>query len=407
MKNPYTLWINQVSESDGTSKRYMTDIQHFAAWSLESYGINVQRLPVRWRQAKYKGEAERERFLDELKDIVKDYFAQLKREYAPLSVNRGMSVIMSFLHNFDIPIKPMRLRHPYVIYHNRDITKEEMRLILEHSDVRNRAIDLMLYESGMRPDTLANLRFKHIKGEFLANRIPMKIDLTEDILKCRVSERWTFIGEEGFEALKKYLVTRLPLKDEDYVFVSEKPPGRKLKSNALSQAFNKMVQKLRLAISQGKGKPKPLRLYCLKKAFRKFMLVEEAYKEFWMGRSGNEAPAITGASIHYISRDVEYHRQLYAQGYEGLRLHPPSSGLQTMVNKLTAQNQDLRERLERLENTDPLLTDIKEICQLPGAREFFTGIVTDTKTKLAEMLQKQKGLLDQKSAEGETAVPHG
>jgi len=372
-----------VSESDGTSKRYLIDIQQFEAWSLENYGINAKELPTKWRQAKYAGEAERERFLDELKDLVKDYFAHLKREYTPFSVNRGMSIVMSFLHNFDIPIKPIRLRHPYVIYHNRDITKEEIRLILEHSDVRNRAIDLMLYESGMRPDTLVNLRFKHIKDEFLANRVPMKIDLTEDILKCRVSERWAFIGEEGHEALKKYLTTRLPLKNDDYVFVSEKPLGRRLKPGALSQAFNKMVQKLRLAESQGKGKPKPLRLYCLKKAFRKFMLVEEAYKEFWMGRSGNEAPTITGASIHYVSRDVEYHRKLYAQGYEGLRLYSENVDLKARVKELEAN-------VERLEKTLPLLKDIEQLSRLPGLREAFETIVDQAKDVLAQKLKREK-----------------
>jgi len=390
MKNPYELWINQVSESEGTSRRYMGDIQNFEAWCLENYGINVKELPARWREAKYEGEAARERFLDELKDMVKDYFAYLKRGYAPLSVNRGMSVVMSFLHNFDVPIKPVRLKHPYVVYHNRDITKDEIRLVLDHSDVRNRAIDLMLYESGMRPDTLVNLRFKHIRDEFLSGRVPMKIDLTEDILKCRVSERWTFIGEEGFEALKKYLATRIPLKDDDYVFVSEKPPGRRLKSNATSQAFNKMVQFLRLAVSQGKGKPKPLRLYCLKKAFRKFMLVEEAYKEFWMGRSGNEAPGITGASIHYVSSDVEFHRKLYAQGYEGLRLYPPKSELQTMVNKLTAENLDLKSRVKRLEETSPLLKDIEQLSRLPGLREAFESIVNQAKAILAQKLKREK-----------------
>ena len=331
VRDPYELWLNQVTESETTKRRHLQDILKFEKWAYDNYGLDVKSLPLKWRQAKYNGEVEKEKFLDQLNDVLRDYFAFLKGRVTPLSVKRKMSTVMSFLHTFDIPAKPLRIRYPYVVYHNRDITKDELRLIVEASDPRDRAIWLILYESGMRPQTLAKLKWKHIKADF--GNIPMKIDLTSDILKCRVSQRWTFIGEDGVKALKTYLASRLPLKDDDFIFVTEKPSNKPLTAQAMSQAFNMIVKKLKLAKGEGR-KPKELRLYCLRKAFRKYMAsaIDSAYVEFWMGH--------TSTATHYLSMDIEFHRQLYKKGYENLRLYQP-----THIEKLIAEQ---REEIERL-----------------------------------------------------------
>lgn len=351
-RSPYDLWLNMVAESVKTRSGYLKTINAFESWAKENYGLDVEAIPKDWREAKYAGGVAQEKFLDVLRDILKDYFAWLKGLYTPMTVNRSMSTVMSYLHAFDVPVKPIRLKHAYVTYHNRDLAKEDIRRILDHSSIRNRAIYLVLYETGMRPDTLTNLKWRHVKDEFLGHKIPMKIELTSDILKCRVSERWTFIGKEGFEALKKYLTTRLPLKEEDYLFVKEKgckDPGGQFGQTALSQAFNKMVKKLGIAESRGKM-PKDIRLYCLRKAFRKYMQTEEAYKEFWMGH--------TSTATHYVSRDPEYHRQLYAQGYENLRLYRPEADHETVV-RLMKENMELKQRVDRLETILEEFADLK------------------------------------------------
>lgn len=343
MRDPYELWLNQVSESKVTHDKHLDAIKTFENWIRENYGLDAKEIPSSWREAKYESVPARERYLDQLKDVLKDYFGYVKGEYTPLSVNRLMSVVTSYLHAFDIPVKSTSLRHAYVTYHNRDVTKQEIRRILDHSDVRNAAAYLVLYESGMRPDTLVKLRYLHLKEEFLAHRIPMKIDLTSDILKCRVTERWTFIGKDGFKALKRYLVTRLPLREDDYVFARKKPKGGHISPGAISQAFSETVKKLGIAKPRGADgrKPKAIHLYCLKTAFRKFMLVEEAYKEFWMGRSNTQT--------HYVSKDVEYHRRLYSEGYENLCLCKPRVDAET-ITKLTRENLTLKAKVERMEN---------------------------------------------------------
>lgn len=355
MKNPYDLWIGRVCESEVTPVNYLHSIRYFEDWLKGNYGLDAREIPAEWREAKYKGWVEREKFLDLYKDVLKDYFAHVKAEgYAPYVVNRHMSTVISYMHAFEIPIEPIRLRYPYMKYHNRDLEKEEIRRILAHSTVRNRAVYLILYESGMRPITLTKLRWMDVKHEFLGHKVPLKIDLPSEILKCRVMARWTFIGEEGFNALKTYLVTRLPLKEEDLLFVTEKPKGRKLKTTPISQAFSDTVKKLGLAEPRGPAgrKPKELRLYCLKSAFKKFHGAQEDYKKFWMGRSGT--------FIHYVSKDPEYHRRLYAEGYDNLRLYKLEIDAET-VAKLTRENMDLRGRVERLER---ILENLGEVADL-------------------------------------------
>ena len=214
----------------------------------------------------------------------------------------------------------------------------------------------MLYESGMRPATLVKLQWRHIKHEFLAHRIPMMVKLTSEIMKCRVTERWTFIGQEGVEALKRYLVTRLPLRDDEYVFVGENPKGRKLRSGALSQAFNRTVQSLKMAPNRD-GKPKELRLYCLRKAFRKSMAaaIDSRYVEFWMGHTNTET--------HYLSRDIEHHRKLYAKGYENLRLHKPRINRE-MVKRIARENRELKRRIVNLEYYKERVDKLEELVDL-------------------------------------------
>lgn len=181
----------------------------------------------------------------------------------------------------------------------------------------------------------------------------MKIALTSDILKCRVTDRWSFIGDEGFEALKKYLDLRLPLKDDDLIFGAEKgkPRGAKLEPGAVSQAFNKMVQKLRLAERRG-TKPKDLRLYCLRKAFRKLMAsdVDQSYVEFWMGH--------TTTATHYLSSDVEHHRAIYAKGYPSLQIHEFSSDTRSRIEEQQKEIENLKKQLAEQQAALGILRDL-------------------------------------------------
>jgi integrase len=372
MEQTYDLWLSQICGTARTESRYRQDISRFENWALSNHNLKVSDIPKRWREAKYSDkQSEMERFLDGLKDVVSDYFVYLKKYgLTPLSVNRTMATLMSFLHYFDIPFKPIRIRRPFVEYHNRDITKDEIRTIVKNSGVRNRAIYLMLYETGMRPSTLVNLRWKHIKKDFLARKVPMKIELTSDILKCGVSERFVFIGQDGYNALSLYIRRRgVPSDDEELVFVTEKPFGKAIGITSMSQAFNVIVQKLKLAEPRGeskdgkKNRPKDLRLYNLRKAFSKYMAIniDRTLVEYWLGHNST--------ATHYVSSDIEHHREQYAKGYPSIQLEPS----QIPTELIEALKEQHKKELEA----------VKTECQAKAAKE------TDDLRKQVGELQKQ------------------
>jgi hypothetical protein len=168
------------------------------------------------------------------------------------------------------------------------------------------------------------------------------IELPSELLKDRVSARWTFIGEDAFKSLKEYLKTRIPLKNEDLIFTPERSDVKReyLAPTTFTNKFGGIALKLGITEREEKGKPRKIRLYCLRKYFNNELRYEgfdPAYKEFWMGHETTQT--------HYISRDVEKHREIYAKAYTSLRIYKPEKTELTpkQVEKL---KQKLAEEIE-------------------------------------------------------------
>jgi hypothetical protein len=110
------------------------------------------------------------------------------------------------------------------------------------------------------------------------------------------------------------------LDDDDYIFQPEKRMKIKkpLPQTTFSNYFRKVALKLGIVEKHVKGKPYPVRLYCLRKYFRNNCRLDPAIREFFMGHS-------LGTDEHYISRDVEQYRKLYAENYQTLRIYEPTT----------------------------------------------------------------------------------
>jgi len=341
-------WLNTVCESHKTLESYVRLIEAFASFSAKR-GLNFEGIVEDWRRVKRLGESEREDWLNKWSDTVRGFNSYLKRKgLAPLTVKNFMATLKSFFRFWNIPISVNLPKRACVIYHNRDLKREEIRQILTFASPRDRVIWLVMAESGMRAETAISLKYWQIKEDFEAKRIPMRIILPSSSLKDHVGDRFTFIGEDGFKELSEYLRRRLPLKDDDYVFASEKQgkvKGEQFSVASLSVKFNRLVQKLGLDTSKG-GKPKSVRMHALRKYFRNNMRADSSFVRFWMGHS-------LGVDAHYITRDVERHRQEYAKGYEFLRIFEPSAISLTELLKVVKEKdmeiKTLKERLERLE----------------------------------------------------------
>jgi len=348
-------WLSAKCESNKTRESYLFCWRNFMSFCRQR-GLDAENIVEDYRTVKYQSFQDRERFLDAWQDTIRAFYTWLRKKgFAPLTVKNHLAVLRSFFGYWDVPLKVELPRHYYVVYHNRDLTKDEVRQILNFASPRDRVIWLVMAESGMRANTLVNLKYWQIKEDFEAERIPMKILLPSESLKDHVGDRWTFIGEDGYRELRNYLERRLPLKDDDYVFASEKEgrvKGKQFSSASLSVKFNRLVQKLGLDKSIGKGKPKKIRLHGLRKFFRNNMKADSSYVRFWMGHS-------LGTDAHYISRDLEEHRKRYAEGYKYLRIYEPSAETIYELNEKLRQKDKEMHKLQQ--QIDELQTILKKL----------------------------------------------
>lgn len=331
-------WLAAKTESSKTEETYISNIEVFSEFAKER-GQDFYGIVADWRRVKRLGEVEREVFLETWSDIIRAFNTYVKKRYAPLTVKNFMATLKSFLGFWNIPLSISLPKRACVIYHNRDLTREELRQILTFASARDRVIWLVMAESGMRAETAVGLKYWQVKEDFEKGKVPMKILLPSSSLKDHVGDRFTFIGEDGYRALKNYLELRLPLSDDDFVFASEKQgkvKGEQFSVASLSVKFNRIVQKLGLDKPRG-HKPKSLRLHSLRKYFRNHMNTDSSYIKFWMGHS-------LGVDAHYITRNVEVHRREYLKGYPYLRVFEPPEAITKTYVTLSQLEEQLRKR---------------------------------------------------------------
>jgi hypothetical protein len=181
-----------------------------------------------------------------------------------------------------------------------------------------------------------------IMDDFEKEIVPMRILTPSSILKDNVSDRWSFIGEDGFRELQEYLKPRMPLKAEDYVFASELPgkmKGEQFSEASISVKFARTIRKLHFERGAPPGKPGHYMLKNFRKYFRNNCKADGGYREFWMGHT-------SGVDVnHYLTMDVEEHRREYRENYEGLRIMEPTTptGLKEIQEQLTQKDMEIQE----------------------------------------------------------------
>lgn len=246
-------WLSARAESDKTLIEYTRGIAAFQEF-CQTRGKSFSQIVESWRAAHYAGAREEQVFLDQWQDLIRSYATYIKPRYAPLSQKVFLTVPKSFFTFWKIPIDVNLPRHPCVLYHNQDLTKDQLRLILSKASQRDRAIFLLMAESGLRANTVVALKYWQIKQDYEKGMVPLRILTPASEIKDHVGDRWSFIGEDGVKTLREYLEPRMPLKDQDYVFATKKPSrvkGEQFTEASLSTIFRRITEQLRME----KGSP--------------------------------------------------------------------------------------------------------------------------------------------------------
>lgn len=291
--------------------------------------------------------------------LVRAFASHLQQNetYAPATLAKYIACVKSFFVYSDLPLPKIGLGKRVVSFGNRDIQKEEINAILQNAKfLRDKAFFMMMAQSGLRPYELCNLRMQNIEHALdNAKQKSYLVTVPQQVAKGKYHEFFSFIPRETMEVLRDYWNTRTSqLNKESFVFVKERGKGvEPTNGGAMSQAFRKIAEKLKRAgvidYKVRKGKPSQIRLYNLRKWFRK-----QAYQagsdfvNFWMGHTNLDLE-------HYFSKDVEVHRKVY----EEKALPSLQLGVETLSEtaKVIAQQ---AEEIEKLKKQMAETADIKK-----------------------------------------------
>lgn len=401
-------WLN-LQENPRTRATYQRGINKFAGFCKTHQFNGLETLVQDYRKARDDDDRRKlAQYTDAWNDVLQEYTICLKDHCAPASVKTYLAILQSSFKTAKVPLEIDIPKRAYNIYPKNNLKRKELQLIISRSTVRNRAIWLMLAESGLRPHTVTQIRWWWIKDDYLAERVPMMIRIPQAFVKDNVGDRWSWIGSDGYDALREYLAPRLPLEDDDYVFVREPPKTKKKRSRRyvpgtlmehredppklpelpftsgnLSATFNNMMKSLNLD-SGIFGKPGLVRLYCLKDWFRNHCKADYGYLMFWMCRS-------SPVDSHY-NRDPEEHRKAYREAYPGLRvMEEPTSTKDTSL-----EIQELRKEMKELRTTAGVFQELAEF--MGENMQFKDGMDPKLGTIIAymKMLSKKQELEEKK-----------
>jgi integrase len=343
-------------------------------------------------------EMEDKRFKQHYSPIIMSFILKLQNEgYSSGSQQHAINTVKSFFKYNSLPLNYIPSGHKCVMFHNRDIIKEEIEEIIKDAEKREKAFYVLMVQSGLRPNEICNLRIENLEELLTENTpIPCLIKVFQDQTKGQYSEYFTFAGQESIYYLKEYLKTRnQPLKPEDYLFIKE-DNETPINTDLISHTFRRTVVKLK---SQNilnfknkkseKSNRNEIRLYNLRKYFRNKAGAGQDYVNFWMGHS-------LGVDGHYFSKtDTEQHRKIYKQtAMLNLRIggKSPNQTEQTIIelqNKLTSQEKELRE----LKAASNQIQELKQ--ELSKQQEYITKLtsvlysVIDPKNKELEMQEQE------------------
>jgi len=348
----------------GTKQRYVAILARFCG-KMSMTPTQFQALPQK-----------------KARDLVWNYVSEFKGS-SPSTALTSMSALKSFYRNKDgekltfdsarggkhyIPNRRIRTRYESVP------NKEDMyRMIDVAGSLRNRAMLLILFQSGIRVNALLNLQVGHIRSQLYPEpHVPLKLKITDEIdTKLRgyqLDYYYTFLQAEAAQALREYL---------DF-FHKDSPDGTllfqyyKYGSNQFSRqpGIGRLHEKdvwdlvKRCARKTGRD-PKTIWTHTIRRSFRKVVRaadIDEDFKEALMGH------LLRGSRENYFDRhDIEKLEQEYMKiDFSREMAGTEKQALKAKIESLSTERLGLEVRVEKLES---MLKELKNLLQTPQPKE--------------------------------------
>jgi len=354
-------WLSSVSNSEKTERNYRLGIQKF----LECFNCILDEIASQWEKAEtFRQERRFKKIWDKR---VKIYRAHLKsQKLAKSTVECYMTPVASFFAWLECPVKVETKKMVYE-YHNRDITREEIASIINHTaHVKEKAFFCMQAQSGLRPIVLKRLQYIDMKEDWEKGIVPVKINVPQHKNKGQYKGHFTFIPEESMEYLRQYWDIRYGKgnnpNDEDLVFSLNDNSNIPINTASESNIFSRVASKLGIVKERNNGKPKQIRMYCLVKWFRNHASespeVDSEYAHFWHGH------ILVRQDEHYFTTNVDVHREKYRKAMPFLKISEYKES--TVIQGLKEKIQCVEKELEKEKGEKEAYNRLVQLLQSKG-----------------------------------------
>jgi len=350
--DPVSNWLNLVSYSHSQSKA--TEEQYKRVWNRFSSFIGK---PADQILAEYAASDDRI-FKHVYAQYIRAWIADLsKKGLTNTSIKVMVGAVKSFFKYNDLPLGMIPQAMNGIIFHNRDLTKDEIVQIMSLSKIREKAFFTIMAQSGLRPHTMKQLRLKNMES---LDKAPCKVCVPEEIAKGKFGSYVTFIGPDALKYLKQYLATRTNLTPDSLVFCSHTDPTQPVNAKDMSRAFRLAARKLErsgaIDYEVRQGKPSELRLYNLRKFFRK-----QAHQMGFENVNYLMGHTVRGSDANYKPQDPEFYRGIYeekAMPFLRLESATPTETEKTIVElkkQITKRDEEIDAMKEGMRILQPLI----------------------------------------------------
>jgi integrase len=257
------------------------------------------------RQQRRIAEIELVEYIDYLKQLkmannsIRSYFGGLQN----FLKFKGVTVSSIFIGNLPPSIeKPDNHKHEWKI-------EQIQEFIKKLPTMRDKAIAITLFQSGIAVNELCRLNYGHVQDELEAGIMPICIRLYRQ--KTGIEFK-TFLGADSMRYLKLYLQTRNDLTAKSPLFTLWGSSTR-ISTSAIQQRFSEIAKKLSFLKNQDlENGYNPARPHSLRSAFKSRLVgkTSDDLVEFIMGH------AIGGVKTAYMNLPQEELRQLYMDSVE-------------------------------------------------------------------------------------------
>jgi integrase/recombinase XerD len=298
-------------KSQSTAEIYRTGFRKFITYYRGKYGDEVgfnhfldrlyENLRLPMREQKRVAELEMVDYLNYLKgqggsnNTQRLYFGAIQNYLK----YRGIVISAKWVGNYPKATpKKENKKHQWTLSHVKEF--------VEKADTfREKAIILLLFQSGISISDLRELDYGDISYELEKGQLPLLLDLSR--FKTGVSHK-TFIGSDAVMYLKTYLKTRGDLKPSSPLFVVERQRGKttRITDGAIQKKFKAIAEDLSFLKDNGDGY-NPARPHSMRSAFRSRLTgkMDGNLIEFFMGHT------LPGSKMLYINLPEEELREMY------------------------------------------------------------------------------------------------